>query len=143
MRKIKEFLKLNLKEKSLLVITYFMLIAASILTRIMPFKFIARILKNKNANDHNKIRDEEDKLIQSITRFIIVAANHIPWKVKCLAQAVVGKLILNYYNIPSKMFLGVRKKENGESIEAHAWVKVNDDFVTGHFEQKFSEIVSF
>ena len=101
-----------------------MLMAASILTRIFPFKFIAGKLKDKNTKDYDEISFAEDRLVQSISRFIIVSSGHIPWKVKCLAKAVIGKLLLNYYKIPSKMFLGVRKKEDGESIEAHVWLMI-------------------
>ncbi len=143
MQKLKEFLKLNFKEKSLFMLIYILLVIISLVIKMFSFELILKVLKKENLNIKKQMSAEGEETIKNISRFVIASANHIPWNVKCLAQAVVGKILLNYYNIPSKLFLGVKKEEEGKSIEAHAWLKVNDLIVTGHGMESFNEIASF
>lgn len=48
---------------------------------------------------------------------------------KCFAKAIAAQRLLNKKNIPTKLYLGVHKKET--ELKAHAWLTCGDVFVTG------------
>ena len=51
------------------------------------------------------------------------------FRFKCFAQAIAAQRLLRKKNIPSKLYLGVHKKET--DFKAHAWLTSGDVFVTG------------
>jgi Transglutaminase-like superfamily len=54
----------------------------------------------------------------------------MPGSVKCLAKALTMKTLLNQYNCPSKLIIGVDK--NGvNQLEAHAWIEYEGHVVMG------------
>lgn len=48
---------------------------------------------------------------------------------KCFAKAIAAQRLLNKKNIPTKLYLGVHKKES--ELKAHAWLTCGSYFVTG------------
>ena len=64
-------------------------------------------------------------------------AARVPWRSDCLAQAVAGQRWLASLGIESTLSIGVRKTvEHG--FEAHAWLKVGEESVTGGDVSTFS-----
>lgn len=51
------------------------------------------------------------------------------FRFKCFAQAIAAQRLLNKKNIPTKLYLGLHKKE--AELKAHAWLISGDLFVTG------------
>jgi Transglutaminase-like superfamily len=57
----------------------------------------------------------------------------MPGSVKCLAKALTMKTLLNQYNCPSKLIIGVDK--NGvNQLEAHAWIEYEGHVVMGQLK---------
>ena len=54
---------------------------------------------------------------------------YLPWKAKCLAQALAGKLLLRKFGLPGTIYLGI-KKDSGK-LEAHAWLICGSQFISG------------
>lgn len=64
-------------------------------------------------------------------------AARVPWRSDCLAQAVAGQQWLTSAGIDSTISIGVRiTAEHG--FEAHAWLKVGEESVTGGDVSTFS-----
>jgi len=56
---------------------------------------------------------------------------YTPWKTECYTQALTGKILLKRRHINSTLYIGLMKDENA-CYKGHAWLKVNDFFVTGY-----------
>jgi hypothetical protein len=65
-----------------------------------------------------------------IGRAIGTAARYTPWESKCLAQAMVARLLLGALDLPYALFLGVNKRADA-GLTAHAWVCIGPLAVTG------------
>ncbi|MGD8781905.1 MAG: lasso peptide biosynthesis B2 protein [Ignavibacteria bacterium] len=141
MKAIKGFLKLSPGEKWIFFEAYFLSVAISLLINLLPFKWLAKRL-GRHMNETSFTIDprlEETALktgilIQKTVRFI-------PWNIKCLTRAVVGKFILKQKKIRSTLYLGV-KKDNAK-MEAHAWLRVGNKIITGKEVANEFTIVSY
>ena len=58
------------------------------------------------------------------------AACYTPWESKCLAQAMVARLLLGLQRLPYVLYLGVRK-DDAAGMAAHAWVCTGRAAITG------------
>ncbi len=92
------------------------------------------------------LSDEDDesgdrKIEISISRAILTMSRYLPWECECLAQAISGKMMLRRRQIPSTLYLGVAKKEDGD-LNAHAWLLVGEIIILGGFGLKEYAIVS-
>ena len=81
-------------------------------------------------------------------KLISMVAKYTPWSSSCLAQALSIKVLLNYYKIPSILYLGAYLHSTQEQLEktmkAHAWVDVKNHTVIGAPQHlKYSVIGSF
>jgi hypothetical protein len=79
---------------------------------------------------------EEFKKIEKIRLATLRASRIIVWKSVCLDQAMCGALLLQKYNIPYTLYLGVRKKESGNSLDAHAWIICGEKIILGGEKSK-------
>ena len=64
------------------------------------------------------------------------AAKYTPWESKCLAQAMVARVLLGVNDLPYALYLGVNTGDEG-GLTAHAWVCVGPEALVGG--QAFSE----
>ena len=96
---------------------------------ILPFRWIAPFLGRHMANSgKNEYRDRQTVIF--VSRAILDMSCHLPWECKCLAQAISGKMMLRRRQIPSTLYLGVAKKEDGD-LNAHAWLRAGDIIILG------------
>jgi len=48
-------------------------------------------------------------------------AGRVPWRAKCLEQALAAKMMLRRRKIANELYLGVKQEEN--KMLAHAWLQ--------------------
>lgn len=78
-----------------------------------------------------------------IGRAVRLAANYTPWESKCLAQAMVARVLLGMKRLPYALYLGVSKSGDA-NMEAHAWVCVGHAAITGgHSFGRFTVVGTF
>lgn len=88
----------------------------------------------------NEIKPETLQLADSIRHI----SKFVPWESKCLVQAVVAKILLKKRGIGSTLYLGVRKADEGSSLEAHAWLDVdNQTILGGEVSDQFTVVSSY
>lgn len=76
-------------------------------------------------------------LVRRVAFAVPRVATHVPWRSDCLVQAVAGQRWLASLGIESTLSIGVRiTAEHG--FEAHAWLKVGEESVTGGDVSTFS-----
>ena len=78
------------------------------------------------------------KSIEDIIWSIHVVSTYIP-RATCLTQAITAQILLYRYNHPSKLKIGVMKKND---FEAHAWLEINNEIVLGKSEEKYVPILN-
>ena len=118
-----------LSEKTLYLETTVWLAISRLAILIVPFRWIAPFLGTHMANfDADKNGDR--KTVISVSRAVRTMTRHLPWECKCLAQAISGKMMLRRRQIPSTLYLGVAKKEDGD-LSAHAWLRSGDTVILG------------
>lgn len=132
-KKVSIFCQLPFREQ----VWIFFLFPFSALVRlsvlIIPFKLIAFFLGKQNENcDKYTTNECKQVLAFRIGVTIRMVAQYAPWRVKCLEQAVLAKVILSLYRIPGIVYLGVcLTEDSAEPLIAHAWLKVGKSIIVG------------
>ena len=70
------------------------------------------------------------QLVARIQWAINACCKFMPGSVKCLARALTMKTLLDQYNCPSKLMIGV-DKNSLDQLEAHAWIEYEGHVVMG------------
>lgn len=75
---------------------------------------------------------ERVALVRRISWAIGAVAKRVPWRTKCLEQALAAKAMLRMRRVPNTMYLGVaRNGEQRSSLDFHAWLRAGTFHVTG------------
>jgi hypothetical protein len=86
---------------------------------------------------------ENKATIRLIDLSIRRAQRMLPFRAKCLAEAVAAKQMLDQRGIKSTLYLGVSKDDKKKLI-AHAWLRAGNFIVTGKKGmEKFVEVGRF
>ena len=120
---VTKFFKKPLSEKGLYLETTFWLGISRLEILILPFRWIAPFLGQHMASSDGNNENRDRQTVISVSRAILTMSRHLPWESKCLVQAISGKMMLSRRKIPSTLYLGVAKKEDGD-LNAHAWLRV-------------------
>ena len=130
MKNLIKFLKKPAPEQALYVEATFWLGLSRLAILTVPFRWIAPCLGTHMAgSDENDLAAGRES-VRSVSRAIRTMSRHLPWECKCLAQAISGKIMLRRRRIPSTLYLGVAKKEDGD-LNAHAWLRAGDVILLG------------
>lgn len=99
----------------------------------LPFKKVTNWLGKANTvqNYNHPLSVETIKIVQQAIRR---CNNYTPWKTECYTQALTGKILLQRRSISSTLFIGFMKDEQAK-YKGHAWLKVDEFFVTGYNSQ--------
>jgi len=124
-----KYFKKPFTEQALYLEAAFWLGISRLAILILPFRWIAPFLGTHMAqSDENAFRDRKTAIF--ISRAILDMSCHLPWECKCLVQAISGKMMLRRRQIPSTLYLGVAKKEDGD-LNAHAWLRTGGINILG------------
>ncbi len=55
----------------------------------------------------------------------------VPWRSKCLDQAMAGQRMLNRRRLPNTLYFGMMRDEN-KALVAHAWLRCGDRWIVGY-----------
>ena len=67
---------------------------------------------------------------RKVVRAVEAAGRHLPWEPKCLAEAMVGQLLLRQFGTPGVVVVGLRQGDDG-AWDAHAWLLGEHGALTG------------
>ncbi|MBV6495249.1 MAG: lasso peptide biosynthesis B2 protein [Acidobacteria bacterium ACB1] len=94
------------------------------------------IVTRRAANDLTDALDNcgqtDNTLVDEVLRSVRRCSRYIP-AASCLTQALAAKMILKHYGQPSKIRIGVAPTDS--TIEAHAWVEIDNKIVLGRLRQ--------
>lgn len=126
----KKYLSIEKLERKSFNQLFFWLIFASILVRWAPLRWFSKMLGEFRKEVIEEVEIEKLKIVEITKRNLNRWKRILPWKVKCFEESIAVKKLLEKYNISSTIYLGVDKNKRSNLI-AHAWLKVNNDIVTG------------
>jgi hypothetical protein len=139
---LNKFMNLPVMERRLFLEAWGWLAIARMMILILPFRQIAPWLGRTMAeSSHDFCR--QHALAWKISWAVQTASRYTPWKSKCLAQAIAGKMMLRRRNLSSTLYLGLAKDEQGE-LTAHAWLRCGELILTGgQHHEDFTAIAFF
>lgn len=127
---LSKFLALSWSDRWLLIAATFWLGLSRLALLIIPFKFIAPFLGQHMSESDHQVDLDTAKKAERIGWAVLAAARRTPWESACLAQAMAAKRLLQHWNIPSTLYLGMAKDDENE-LQAHAWVRCGSIILTG------------
>ena len=78
---------------------------------------------------------------------VTIAANHTPWDSTCLVQVLTAQRMLERRGIAGVFYIGAtpaRNEGEAKGLLAHAWLKCNEEFITGEKgHQKYTVVSAF
>lgn len=80
--------------------------------------------------------------IQWVAYKVSRVARRTPWESRCLVQAMVAQRLLRHYGLPSTVYLGVGRGEDGK-MDAHAWVRCGERYVCGGEGEGYGTVACF
>ncbi len=142
LRKLKTFFTISGRIKWLLFKAVFISAIVRITLYFLPFKIILNWLGNINIESDNSPHSQSLHKRKEIKTAIAVCDKYVFWKTGCYTQAVTCKLLLKQNNLPSTVYIGFYKDEQGKYI-GHAWLRSYDTILTGNGEIDRFTVQSF
>lgn len=131
-RKAGAWRRMSMEARAWFLMAYPLLGLARLILLAVPFRCIAPWLgqNQRTAAVVPLASQEEITRALAIGRAVRIAARHTPWESKCLAQAIVARVLLGLKGLPYALFLGVRN-DPAAGMTAHAWVCTGRAAITG------------
>ena len=139
---IVRFFKKNRSERQLFLLAYFTTTYISFLVALIPKKVILKRIGALRVESDFEISLENQNTADQISKAIRRTVRYTPWRVTCLAQAILAKYLLKRRKIASTLYLGVAKDGQGGLI-AHAWLRCGSQIITGKEEMSRFTVVGF
>lgn len=128
--KIKTWLKIGHKKRVLAIKAFGLCGIARAAILLIPFKKVKPYLGAHNQESPQQVDSEVYTQAREIKWAVETISRYTPWESKCLVQAIVAQHLLKKKHIPTTLYLGVSKDQQGE-LKAHAWLRCGEMIVTG------------
>jgi hypothetical protein len=119
----------------LLLESLLFLATARLVVRLIPFRVYARLM----GRDGDSPLTPAPEAVHRVSRAIASISGHVPWRSRCLEQALAAKAMLRGRGLSNTLYLALARDP---TIEAHAWVRSGDVCVTGQAEFERYTIVA-
>ena len=126
----RKYTSLEKQERRILHHTFFWLMYASLLARMIPLRWFNHVLGEFNTKNTVELNSFQTGTVNAVMKNMRRCKRRLPWKVKCFEEAITVKKVLEKHRIQSTLFLGVDKNDENELI-AHAWLKAGNRIVAG------------
>jgi hypothetical protein len=141
-KKLKTFLSLSGRTKWLLFQAIFISGIVKITLLVRPFKKVLNWLGKINIETDKRSHPQSLVIRTEVKTAIVLCNKYTFWQTECYTQALTGKILLKKYNIPSTIYIGFYKDEDG-NYKGHAWLRSFDMVLTGDKEINKFTVQSF
>ena len=142
MRKLANFLRLERRDRRLLIEASLLLLVARAALRILPFRTVVRFL-SRPAPAPPLGEAEVAALVRRVRCAVRSATRNGAGRAVCFPQGIAAHLMLSHRRAPSTLYYGVAKTATGE-LEAHVWVRIGSLPVVGcDAARRFTIMTSF
>jgi hypothetical protein len=141
--KIKTFISIPWVSKILLLEALMYSAVARSVIVFIPFKKYKKYIGIPNQETPLEIESQKYHIINAVSWAVHIITSRTPWQSKCLVQALTAQQMLKKRKLSTTLYLGVNK-ENGKDLNAHAWLRCGQLFVTGgRNRNEFAEVAKF
>lgn len=141
---LSNFLKIPFKKKLLFLEVFFYLALMRFLILIIPFKQLAKKMGALSTESEYVIPTNQQLESILIGKAIRKFSRLTPFRSLCFEQALTCKMMLNRRRISSTIYFGLSKEKfKGNELQAHAWLRSGDIYLTGRKGMKNFKIVAF
>lgn len=134
-QRLRKVAALTWAERWLLVQVFFLLGAARLALRVIPFRRMARYLGPLQTETLPDAPPEHLAQARRIALAVARVSPHTPWTSNCFPQALAAKYWLRRRRIPTTLYLGVALTKTDDApraeMTAHAWLRCGPLLVTG------------
>ena len=142
-RKSKSFVRIKWRDKILFFQAFFLSGIARMAILYIPFKRVKKYMGKPMSESPFEVDNEVYKVAKRVAWAVNQACQYTPWKSKCLVRAIIAQRMLKRHKIFSTIYLGVNKDKKN-NMQAHAWLRCGEVFVTGGYEKNdFKEVARF
>ncbi len=106
------------------------LVIARLVVWFVPFRRLATRLGDEMAESPAADTEAQRAAAAPIGWAVRALGQRLPWMSQCLVQAVAVTWMLQRRRIPSTLYFGMAKDDNGQ-FKAHAWVRSGTRVLTG------------
>jgi hypothetical protein len=132
MQQLRNFLKLTMDDRLLLLNTLVLLAAIRLGLWLLPFKTLLGLLPRLSQITFTP-NLSHSALLNKVVWAIDVSSRYMPGGVKCLARALTAKVLLDRLEHSPELRIGVAKDNQG-TLEAHAWIEYQGQIVMGNLK---------
>lgn len=103
-----------------------------LLVMLLPFRHVAGLfgtLGRETPNVSLPMSAAEQRYLQKLGCLLPRVSHYVPWRSKCLEQALCGLLFLKWRGLSSTLYCGVAKGTT--ALKAHAWLRHGDQILVG------------
>ena len=141
--KIEKFRTYSFQDKLLILKAFFITGIMRIIIILIPFKLLKKYMGEYNEESSFYSYRENNNRIEKICWAVTKISKYTPWKSKCLVQALTAEKLLYDEGFESTLYLGVNKNLKTGVIEAHAWLRCGEVYVTGGNGNEFFIVAKF
>ena len=135
LRRIRKFLALDRQRKKLFLQAYVVLGKVRYALLKKPFKqLVAELDVSRDAVVQAPLEPSARATALDVGWAVRTAASFTPWESTCLVQVLAAQRMLQKRGIAGVFYLGATKSgvwDEPPGFLAHAWLKCNDEFITG------------
>ena len=142
-KKIRNFLKLSLYQKSLFIEVFFSLLLAYILIQVRSQQWLTAQWGLLHQESPEELSQQEHRRLWQLTRLFHIFEVNLPERFNCRVHATAAKWMLNRRDFPSTVYVGFRKNPDTGNIEGHAWLRSGRVIVTGRQNFRTFQITSY
>jgi hypothetical protein len=130
LEKLNKFILLTGEEKRLFFVAVYYACSTRIMIAILPFRRYAKYLGIPHKESAIQQNPDQLTIVYKVFRAMRRSSVYLPFREKCLVDAIVIKKMLLNKGIESTLYLGV-SKDSDKQLIAHAWLRCGENIVTG------------
>ena len=142
LKKLKTFFSLSFNTKWLLCKAIILSLIVKIVLVLFPFKLVLNWLGKINVESEKKADPLSEIIRTEIKTALALCNRYTFWKTECYTLSLTGKLLLKRYSLPSTIYIGFYKNEDG-TYKGHAWLRSYDMIMAGDKEIDKFTVQSF
>lgn len=143
LKKLNKFRTYKLDDKLLIIKAFFITGIMRIILILVPFKTLKKYIGQYNEESQFELNNIGRNKIEKIGWAVTKISKYTPWKSQCFVQALTAQKLLYEKGFRSTLYFGVSKSYNKGKLEAHAWIRCGNIYVTGGNGEMFSVVAKF
>lgn len=139
-RRAQAFGRAGLRGQAMTIEAIALLTLARVAVRTLPFQRIAEhpVLRLRKVDTSARTTD-----VAAIARIVGAAARAMPFRAKCLEQAITTTAMLRGRGVAATLHLGTRRGTGDAGLEAHAWVSIDGEVIIGGPVYSYTEVIRY